>query len=43
MLNPLTVAECDLLGETVGQVLDETGLSAEELARMFDTCRRRAE
>lgn len=31
------------LGETVGQVLDETGLSEEELAQMFDMRRRHAE
>jgi antitoxin (DNA-binding transcriptional repressor) of toxin-antitoxin stability system len=30
------------LGETVGQVLDETGLSEGELARMFDLRRRQA-
>lgn len=31
------------LGETVGQVLEETGLSEEDLAQMFDLRRRRAE
>jgi antitoxin (DNA-binding transcriptional repressor) of toxin-antitoxin stability system len=31
------------LGETVGQVLEETGLSEEELAQMFDMRRRHAE
>ncbi len=31
------------LGETVGQVLDETGLSEGELAQMFDMRRRHAE
>ncbi len=31
------------LGETVGQVLDETGLSEGELAQMFDLRRRHAE
>jgi antitoxin (DNA-binding transcriptional repressor) of toxin-antitoxin stability system len=29
------------LGETVGQVLDETGLSEEELAHLFDLQRQR--
>jgi hypothetical protein len=31
------------LGETVGQVLDEAGLSKEELAQMFDMRWRHAE
>ncbi len=31
------------LGETVGQVLEETGLSEGELAQMFDLRRRHAE
>jgi hypothetical protein len=31
------------LGETVGQVLEETGLSEGELAQMFDMRRRHAE
>lgn len=31
------------LGETVGQVLEETGRSEEELAQMFDVRRRHAE
>lgn len=31
------------LSETVGQVLDETGLSEEELAQMFDMRRWHAE
>ena len=30
------------LGETVGQVIEETGLSQGELAQMFDMRRRRA-